>query len=469
MKTERARRAETYLRLQAERALRLARADELPVEHMPDSEPASIAGQIRKSYSGPHELLGGPDSGQSWLRWLATQAWALADAGAVDDTVAASVIRDLGLALSVRGVLEHLHRHLIGAAQGSSLPAGPMRAVQVGATVGAELDGEPFTIRLGAMLLCPDAALLTMVATPPATHNAPGPGGPLGSMINALRQCPASDDEGASYELSFSGGGSDELWEGLFAIRPAPPDDARWLDVTLPGAVPLRVMLKPALTAQTTSKALPASETAERYVDALTLRLLRHPGAADRGAGRAVVEAVSGLLGAGVLAAESPALGRLAAVSRLDRHLPFPDALPADVPEHWRYLVRRGRARNGPIGVVPFAAVLPTVDGVCCAVLRITSAQRSATIDVYARGWPWRDSYRPGSDDGAFSWTARDDVGGFYVASNEGGTRGSDGEAELALDLRPAINPRARRLQIVLTGKTREVSVTVPLNWQENL
>lgn len=469
MKTERARRAETYLRLQAERALRLARTDELPVEDMPDSEPTSIASQIRKSCSGPHELLGGPDSGQSWLRWLATQAWALADAGAVDDTVAASVIRDLGLALSVRGVLEHLNRHLISAAQGSSLPAGPMRAVQVGATVGAELDGEPFTIRLGAMLMCPDAALLTMAATPPATRNAPGPGGPLRSMIHALRRCPASDDKGASYELSFSGGGSDELWEGLFAIRPAPPDDARWLDVTLPGALPLRVMLKPALAAQTTSKALPASETAERYVDALTLRLLHDACAGDHGMGRATGEAVSALLGAGVLAADSPALGRLAAVaSRLRHSLALPDVPPADVPEHWQDMLRRRQARNGPVGVIPFAAVLPELEGAGCAVLRITSEASSAAIDVYARGWPYRHDFLD-CDDGAFLWTARDDVGGFYVASSEAGSRSSDGEAELMLDLRPAIDPRARGLQLILTGKTGEVSVTVPLNWQETL
>jgi hypothetical protein len=37
------------------------------------------------------------------------------------------------------------------------------------------------------------------------------------------------------------------------------------------------------------------------------------------------------------------------------------------------------------------------------------------------------------------------------------------------VNLRPPIDPRARTLQIILTGPDSEASVTVPLDWQEGL
>ena len=45
----------------------------------------------------------------------------------------------------------------------------------------------------------------------------------------------------------------------------------------------------------------------------------------------------------------------------------------------------------------------------------------------------------------------------------------SDATADLTLELRPAINPAARELQVILTGRTSEVSISVPLDWQEGL
>ncbi len=474
MTTHEARRVETYLRLQAEAALRQARADELHVADTPKPAAAAlVASTVRKSYGPRRSPDGSPPSGRSWLLWLASQAWALADVGIVDEATAACVIRDLSEALAARGALDDFDLSgrrggWIPPARDSSPPAGPMRVVQVGAAVDGELQGQPFSVRLGTMVLDPDGAILTMTASLPAVFAPQGPGGRLRTMVHALRHSPATDDKGASYELGFSGGGSDEHWEGTFRLRPAPPEDARWLDITLPGAAPLRVFLDPAPAAATSTKELPASEAAERYLDGLALQELHDACTGDRRSRRDLAGALSGLLGAGALAADSPALARLGAVTSRVRPAKAPHHVPPEVlPDDWECVLRRRRARNGPVGVIPFAAVLPEVDGACCAVLRIASERDAATIDVYARGWPWRHSLMPGVDDGAFFWTARDDLGGFYVASSEGGSRSSHGEAELALDFRPAINPRARELQIILTGKTGEVAVTVPLNWQE--
>jgi hypothetical protein len=470
MTTLEARRVETYLRLQAEALLRGSCAEALDAADT--SRYGAVLGTAGKPDSGPRKSLGGwPPHGLSWLRWLASQAWALADVGAVDDATANSVVRDLSQALAARGAAEDFgwRGGEIRPAEDSSLPTGPMRIVHVGAAVDGELEGGPFPVRLGTMLLCPDTALLTMTARPPAVLAAPGPGvGRLRSMMQALRQWPTTDDKGASYRLSFSGGGNGELWEGMLRFHPGPPGDARWLDIGLPGAEPLRVSLDTAPAATTATKALPAGEAAERYVDALAFQLFHNSCSGDHRSGRDMGAAVCGLLGAGVLAADSPALGRLAAVaSRLRRRVELPDVPPAVLPEHWQRMLRRRRARNGPVGVIPFAAVLPELDGTRCAILRVSSEQDSATIDVYARGWPYR--HLLDGDDGPFFWTARDDAGGCYVASSEFGSRSSDGEAQLALDLRPAINPRARELEVILTGRTGEVSVSVPLDWQEEL
>ena len=67
-----------------------------------------------------------------------------------------------------------------------------------------------------------------------------------------------------------------------------------------------------------------------------------------------------------------------------------------------------------------------------------------------------------------FWWSARDDLGGRYVVG-EGGWSSSDGEADLDLEFSPAINPQARLLDIILTGTTTQVTVSVPLDWQEAL
>ncbi len=45
----------------------------------------------------------------------------------------------------------------------------------------------------------------------------------------------------------------------------------------------------------------------------------------------------------------------------------------------------------------------------------------------------------------------------------------SDSTADLTLGLRPAIDPAARQLQIILTSRTGEVGLSVPLAWQEGL
>ena len=67
-----------------------------------------------------------------------------------------------------------------------------------------------------------------------------------------------------------------------------------------------------------------------------------------------------------------------------------------------------------------------------------------------------------------FRWAARDDVAGQYVVGPHGSSSRDD-EADLELELQPAIDPAAPTLEIILTGRTGEVSVMFPLDWQEDI
>jgi hypothetical protein len=176
------------------------------------------------------------------------------------------------------------------------------------------------------------------------------------------------------------------------------------------------------------------------------------------------------LLAAGVLATDSASLRRLVAVAaKVGEQLPDglslvqPDVLPAD----WLSLQAAEGREDGPAGMIPVAAVLPEVDGTQCVIAELVSAADGATLYVHCTGWPETRRYRMVSIE-QFCWTARDDRGGWYV-SEEGGSSYSNGHAALELRFRPAISPQARRLDITLTGPTTQVTVAVPLHWQDAL
>jgi hypothetical protein len=170
----------------------------------------------------------------------------------------------------------------------------------------------------------------------------------------------------------------------------------------------------------------------------------------------------SHLVAAGVLSAGSPSLRRLAAAgARLGTQLPELLAAiePTELPADWLSLLARADRTDGPTGTIPIAAVLPEVDGIQCIIEELVSTPESATMHVHARGSARREQ---------MWWSARDDAGGRYIVG-EGGWSSDDDEANLDFEISPAINPQARVLDIMLTGTTTQVTVSVPLDWREGL
>jgi hypothetical protein len=421
-----------------------------------------------------------PPKAQECLERVATLARALATVGALTDGTADVVVEELDLALSARHLIDPRHlrfdwrfrtrrRH-----RGPVTPAGPMRAVPVATAVDYTIDGEAARVYFGSLMLDGQVASLTVAAKFPAKLFEHGPHGHP-AAFEVLHNCTATDDRGAQYQPGFSGGGSADHWAGTLDFNPVPAAGVRWLDVHLPGADSVRVDLT-ALppTMPTSAVALPADGRAGRYVDTLAVDLLlsgtgpEPPDAADS----EPVTTVAHLIAAGVLPAGDPALGRFAAAAQ-QIGLQLPAALahlqPASIPADWLSMLARRDDADGPVGVVPAGAVLPELEGARCVVAELRSEPESAMLQVHARGWPEASHLRSSYGSAvSFRWTARDDVGGFYLAEEQGGSY-SDHRADFELGLMPAINPRARTLEVILTGRDGAVSVTMPLDWREGL
>jgi hypothetical protein len=406
-----------------------------------------------------------PPPARECLRRVGTLACVLTGAGGIDDSTADAVVEDFRASLAARSLIDP--RELLGDARRATRPVqarptGQLLVVPVGVAVDGDIDGEPARFYLSTVIVDQRQASIAFSARfPPALMHVVAAMPPV---MRALQACTATDDRGARYQLHpGGGGGGGGTFDGRLDVRPALPAGVKWIDVALPGAQLSRISLTarpPALPSM--SVALPAGEAAERYIDHLTFSLLQRDESATPGS------AAADLVAAGLVETSSPALGRLAAAAGHAGFAMPPDLAsvrPGTLPADWLAMMARRDRRDGPAGAIPLAARLPEIEGTRCFLVGLVSEPDSATLHVHARGWPQPHrtvmfQVEP------FRWSARDDLGCSYVAEPRGSSHGHD-RADLRLRLRPAIDPQARELQIILTGKTAEVSVTVPLDWQE--
>ena len=450
-------------------------------------------------------------SAEACLTRLETVAGVFAAVGAVTDQTEEEIVGGLRAALAARsrigqdallsyhgfgghglvsysGFGGHPMRRMVG---GTAAPSGPPRAIPVGASASGEIEGVPVRFYLGVLVFDHSGAALTVRARYPEKLD--DDDRDVDPVYEALSEISAVDERGGTYHADFSGGGGAGEWEGRLHLNPAPPPGVRWLDMTLPGSSAVRVLLDATPTELRITTEQVTTSTTDRFLDAQTIKLLggeamyldlpsdddpdpdrddgdlNDDGDGDRDLTR-LFRVVSHLLAAGVLRTDSPSLRRLAAAAaRLDT--PLPDQLaavePADLPADWLSLLSRADAADGPTGAMPIAVVLPAVDGVQCVIVELVSDSESATMQVHARGSPEPRQPFSGRSDQVW-WSARDDLGGGYLVGESGSSWGN-GEADLDLAISPAINPQARVLDIILTGTTTQVTVSVPLDWQEGL
>ena len=392
------------------------------------------------------------------LHRLAVAADALAAVDAVDEEVARKVLTDQGTALELRqrlfsGPFDHLPR-------AAGPPAGPFRAVSIAKRTEFEVDGDRAEITLLALVVGPDRAVLTFTARrqTESDHD---------NGFWFLDSGKAVDNLGSRYSLSCGGGGGRQEWTGELELHPLPRPGVHWLDLTfVPGTPPMRIGLDQVMPPEPAVEPLPRSELAERYLDKMAEQLL----AERRWEAPRLGDGVDALLGAGLITPDNPAMARLAALAkRLGARLPpnLADRPDTELPAPWLSALDTTAAMDGPTGIAPAAAVLPELDGSRWAIAGLRSKPDCAELHVLGWGAGGQRSYHPrfGAMPAKFSWWARDSTGRWHVAIMNGGSW-SDQHSAVELRLTPALHPEATSIDIVVTGKSGRITVTLPLDWE---
>ena len=293
-------RAERHLRLAAEGALRRARA--LPWD----------GGQVR-----PREIF------TECIARLRGVASTLVTVGAVDAGQADMIMDEFQAALGVR----HLHPITAsplfmprpgppGAPAGVPVPAvpsGPLRVISVSRMLpirDEELTGELYVMSLVVTAAQAVAPAVARIRTVP--HE--------GGLVRAALVFPprdtitATDDRGTLYHTGWHGHGTPGRWAGDLQIRPAPPPDAQWLELSSAGQASLRIALTGARqTASLTAEPRPSAPGEQLLADVAQQILA----AAADGTGMArqtaanLGDTIAALEAAGALSPLSPTPGQL--------------------------------------------------------------------------------------------------------------------------------------------------------------
>jgi hypothetical protein len=474
-------RAETYLRLLAEAALRAASS----AEH---------AAQVRRA------------------------ADVLVDAGVLDDARADEILLMLSVALRVRGQRGWLAPGRVRRIGAITTPGGAWRVIQAS-------PGQVPGSKLMALIVTADR----MIA--PATLRFPPSAGLTELAAPSFADLTASDDVGSSYQVSFTDGGwTGSTWTGTVLLRPLPSPGARQLTVNGPNGPVLRAQLNPDPAArQPAATVVPLADTpgerllirlAEAMLGALaspdspgwhldpTRPGIRRPGVAQvmRAVGpslpgplppspvtpvvgpsplavaysasdrEAYLAEIIGILeGARILSPLSPIPATLAALFQAlglagTAYLRgAPEARSGEkLPARWHavlaYYGRRGHQQlasgTGSIGVT-----LPEVDGARFAVAGVHTGRTGTVLHVIGRGL--RPMPRPGQDL-RFSWWARDESGTWHLAIVQAWHLAND-DLTMRLALLPPLRPgnpgSTGTLTLEVTGTTRQVTVDLTVHW----
>jgi len=477
-------RAERHLRLVAEVALRHAR-----------TLPSDISGEVH-----PRDVFTGCVRRFQWA------AAALIAVGAVDAGQADVLLDELQAALAVR------HLSAInsgpafqrragapgpsagpGAATGPAGPTGPLAGLPVGSPASgpAAACGPPRLIPIGRMLPFRNEAgsgelylmsLLvtgTQAAIPAVARYRPfGRGAaifPRPAPLPPFEGVSATDDRGTSYHVYSHGGLMRPDWSGHLEIRPVPPAGAQWLEMSGAAGTSARIDLtRPArpCDAPVEPQAAPAAEklleNVAQHILAVAAEL---PGVARQTADGAA-DMVAALEAAGTLSPFSAVPGYLATVcERLgidDHRIP---ARPATrLPEPWLSVLACHGRRHRPTvrdGTAAVALLLPELDGARIALTGLHTMRGQTFLHVFGRDLPQALPTRCGpAAYPAFGWWLRDDAGYWHVAVQRHWEQGfGDGETMLELRVVPPLSHETACCTLLVTTRTAQAGVHVPLAW----
>ena len=435
-------RAETDLRLLAEAELR--RAMKMPV--------GSISGRWNSAV-------------------LVLVAQALSAAGAVGADVADKIQADVGLAIAVRldlGIAAR--RRLFAPCLGPrrTRPASQRaswRVVPVGQVIKIPNDDLRRDLLLVAYVQSAAGARFIVAGQP-------------------FRPLSAADDRGVSYQIGWSGGHA----AGGLVLRPDPPHQIRWLDLTMAASEPAtRIELDPQITVPDVTVTQNAHSPGELLLDVIAARILaivapfsqNNPGqlTAVRADVRTFIADGSGhmvaaLHAAGMLPPDSPAPGYLAGLcARLGLNGHGVTAPPAgDLPERWQSMLTapsRSEPQPPPAPDILAAAVaeLPELDGAKIAVVGLHHGERGTIMHLLASGITLEDdwAYAKGVRPLPVLWI-RDSDGRWHATCADGVMPwGNTGVVMVFLRIVPPLDRGTAWIDIAAAGRSAEVRATLPL------
>ncbi len=449
--------AETHVRLLAERELRRAVAS---------PRPWWLDEDFKEGGTPP------PEAGLLRVRAALS---ALRQVGALSRATAGQLAAELTDALAARGLHEPgaLLITLPAAAPesparpGAAAPGGRYGAVPVGAVIPAEREGHQGEVHVQALVLAPDrAAVVTSFAStwrePARTAGdtpVPQPSFPPFGGTGL------TDDQGRSYRLTLEAGEGGWYESGALVLSEVPPPGTRWLDMPVSRGRSIHIDLTGSPAIAVRSEVLSPQPPGELLLGAVADTLLGGGQLVGTNASllaTGLAEVADALTAVGALAPDSLAATHLAVLcQRRAIEVRGPWAARASVtelPAPWASVLGGSRSQDGPRGAAPASAVFPEIDGARFVLAGLSSWERQATLLVFA--WGWEPHPRAFCPQQPFSWWARDDAGRWHVGR---AAAGGAPAGTFLLELTPPLHPAARSLDIILTGRSRRVTATLPL------
>jgi hypothetical protein len=423
------------------------------------------------------QLRGMAHERRSDARWrVSVIGNALVRIGALDVRVANAIDDDVELALAVREPLPTGTRKGRQVRYGSGMSRSHFRAALPGGPPGRQprpvpdsivpLD-LPIPLRLGEdrCVLYLNALFRSGAAAWLSVHlrlTTPSPGSSFTSAVSLMNAMSMTDDTGASYQLKFTGGGTeDQGFHGHLDIVPDPPAGIGRVRLTSPGQPEIRVNLADASPGPAVT-VTPVTQTPGEYLLGMYAGRLLSRG--NLPLAQVLGDLVSALLAVGALSPGSPVLAQLARLcERQGAHGCGITAVPArdeEMPEPWRTDASAQPTVPHPQNRFAAATVtLPELDGVRLTVIGVGNDSTHTTLHVHVDGAPVdrRDDALP------IVWV-RDERDGWHATHLSGWTT-SGSETRAHLVLRPPLN-RACAIDILACGQSAEVRTTLPLIWR---
>jgi hypothetical protein len=415
-------------------------------------------------------------SARQWhAQRLLLAAQALTAVGALDVGTAEQIQADTDLSLMRR----HTSRGVKGAFPASNLgmahpPATRQRAswrvAPVGKVIRIRQDDVRRELLLVAFVQSADGARFTMTGWP-------------------FRRFTAADDQGASYQVGFRGGHA----AGELLLRPDPPRQIRWLDLTTtPSGPPTRIDLRPQIPAPQVTVTRQARSPGELLLDVIAAWILTSAAAFPQDTPERLAAAnpellphpaaglgdiVAALHAAGALPPGSPVPGQLAGLcARLGIGGHGILAPPAkELPERWQSMLSRYHRRQpytapADDSVAATVAELPELDGVTVTILGLHHSKDRTILHMLASGVTTGDdwAYTRGIRPPPVLWL-RDSSGRWHTTRTDGvSPLTNPGDVMWWLEIVPRLDRSTTWIDVVAGGQSAEVRCRLRLSWEKS-